>query len=272
MTELLDQETGEPGILVGKRLRAAREAQGFSIQELARRLCLGARQIEALENGDLDKLPGKTFIRGIVRNYAGIVHLEAEPLLALLDQIKNLVTPKLTLPESTHAVIPTVQQATSGNQNGLIAAAIILVTVAVTLYFLAPFLDLSRIWNNGQSEASRHDPAPELPVKEPFAEDGISAAPSTLPAEDTESMTPAKEGPRTLQFLFSGEAWVEVRDKDNRILVSGRFAAEQTQVVNGWPPFSVTVGDTTRVQLYDDGKEVPLKPSGETRTARVRLP
>jgi len=285
MTEPLDQDVGNAGILVGERLRAAREAEGLSVQELSGRLCLSARQVEALENGDLDKLPGKTFIRGIVRNYANLVHLDAEPLLSLLDQIKNLVTPKLAPPESTRVVIPSTRQSISKGQSGLIVAGILLVTLAVALYFLAPFLGLSEVWSSGQNDARHHDSTLELPLVMPssgfdiLAPSSLAASPSgtplTLPTQNTESITPpefpVKEEPRTLQFLFSGEAWIEVRDKDNRILVSGIFAAKQTQAVSGWPPFSVTVGDATRVKLYDEDKEVPLKPASD-RTARVRLP
>ncbi|MBK9351380.1 MAG: helix-turn-helix domain-containing protein [Sulfuritalea sp.] len=44
-----------------------------------------ARQIEALERDDYASLPGSTAVRGLVRNYAKFLKLDAAPLLAQLD-------------------------------------------------------------------------------------------------------------------------------------------------------------------------------------------
>ena len=47
--------------------------------DVAQTLKLGVRQVEALENGDWGGLPGATFIRGFVRNYARLVQVDAAP-------------------------------------------------------------------------------------------------------------------------------------------------------------------------------------------------
>jgi cytoskeleton protein RodZ len=63
-------------------LASARQAAGLSIEEAARQLKFAPRQIEALEAGQLQRLPGGTFVRGMVRNYARLLRIDAEPLLA----------------------------------------------------------------------------------------------------------------------------------------------------------------------------------------------
>ena len=63
-------------------LASARQAAGLSIEEAARQLKFAPRQIEALEAGQLQRLPGGTFVRGMVRSYAKLLHIDAEPLLA----------------------------------------------------------------------------------------------------------------------------------------------------------------------------------------------
>ena len=67
----------------GKVLAEARERLGLSVAEVARQLRLSPRQIEALEADDHASLPGKTFLRGFLRNYAKLLQLDPEPLLAL---------------------------------------------------------------------------------------------------------------------------------------------------------------------------------------------
>ena len=60
---------------VGARLRQAREMRSLSVSDIALSLKLGTRQIEALEDGDWEVLPGQTFIRGFVRNYARVLQI-----------------------------------------------------------------------------------------------------------------------------------------------------------------------------------------------------
>ena len=73
--------TASPGML----LRAARERIGLSIGDVAMRLRMGVRQIDALERGDYAVLPTGTFLRGFVRNYAKAVNADAEQAIRLLE-------------------------------------------------------------------------------------------------------------------------------------------------------------------------------------------
>ena len=73
--------TASPGML----LRAARERIGLSIGDVATRLRMGVRQIDALERGDYAALPTGTFLRGFVRNYAKAVNADAEQAIRLLE-------------------------------------------------------------------------------------------------------------------------------------------------------------------------------------------
>ncbi|MCL2590459.1 MAG: DUF4115 domain-containing protein [Betaproteobacteria bacterium] len=66
-------------------LRRAREARGESLNDIARTLKLSAHQLEALENGRFDVLPGPTFVRGFLRNYARYLDIPPEPLLEVVS-------------------------------------------------------------------------------------------------------------------------------------------------------------------------------------------
>ena len=65
----------------GGALRTARENQGLSIQDIASRLRLGSKQIEALETDNFTTLPEPTIVRGFIRNYAKQLKINVEPLL-----------------------------------------------------------------------------------------------------------------------------------------------------------------------------------------------
>ena len=62
----------------GAYLRASREAAGLSVDVVAQQLKLAPRQVRAIEEDDYARLPGRTFVRGFVRNYARLLGIEAE--------------------------------------------------------------------------------------------------------------------------------------------------------------------------------------------------
>jgi cytoskeleton protein RodZ len=66
----------------GEILRAERERQSLGVADVAARLRLSVRQIEAIEAGDYDSLPGKAFVRGFLRNYAKLLRLDQDSVLS----------------------------------------------------------------------------------------------------------------------------------------------------------------------------------------------
>jgi cytoskeleton protein RodZ len=68
----------------GLLLREAREQAGLSIDAVAQQLKLAPRQVKALEDSEFGLLPGRTFVRGFVRNYARLLHLDIDVVLAAL--------------------------------------------------------------------------------------------------------------------------------------------------------------------------------------------
>lgn len=60
----------------GAKLRAAREAQGLSIQDVASRTRIAQRQLEAIERDDYAALPGIPYAVGFARAYARAVDMD----------------------------------------------------------------------------------------------------------------------------------------------------------------------------------------------------
>lgn len=88
-------ESLEPG--VGKLLATARQVKGLSTSDVADKLKLTARQIEALEAEEFDKLPAAVFVRGFIRNYARLLGLDAAQLIANLGEMQG-ATQNITVP------------------------------------------------------------------------------------------------------------------------------------------------------------------------------
>lgn len=79
--ELADQSPDAAArVSAGERLRAAREAQELSLDEVAVRTRVPKRMLEAIETGDHAALPATTYSAGFVKVYAQVVGLDPRDL------------------------------------------------------------------------------------------------------------------------------------------------------------------------------------------------
>jgi cytoskeleton protein RodZ len=67
----------------GARLRGAREARGLTIEAAAERLRLNVALVLAMEEDRLALLGAPVFVRGHLRNYAALLGLPEEEILAV---------------------------------------------------------------------------------------------------------------------------------------------------------------------------------------------
>ena len=91
----------------GASLAAAREEMNLSVADVARHLKLSAAQVEALEEGAYERLPGRVFVRGFLRNYAKLLGVDPLPLLRRIEH--EMPQPKVVdePPSAPEAVMPT---------------------------------------------------------------------------------------------------------------------------------------------------------------------
>ncbi|MGH8714152.1 MAG: helix-turn-helix domain-containing protein, partial [Casimicrobiaceae bacterium] len=193
--EVPDPDTGfRPGM----QLRAGREAAGLSIDQVAQQLKLAPRQVKALEDEDFGLLPGRTFTRGFLRNYARLLGLDADLLVAQLPdaaRAPSLESPALHSTGTTMAELPTTAARASNFGRWLIPLVLIACIVAAAAYE----------WQRGRlatpAEAPRsNDVAPAaapatststIPLPNPVSPE---AAPAAAPAPDA-ARAPAGNAP-----------------------------------------------------------------------------
>jgi cytoskeleton protein RodZ len=296
--EPMDNEQAEPahGALpgVGARLRVARELRQLDIADVAQTLKLGARQVEALENGNWDVLPGPTFVRGFVRNYARLLLIDPAPLMEQLDEALGATAVKLDVPENSHATMPSPGGRGLGRrERTAVFGGLLLLVIAGALYLLLPN-DLSALRERAQGlldSAARKEPpargpaAPSVPaatpaepvfppgatpqqVMNPQAQAPVEMAPAQLASAPAPV---ASAGDAPLRLVFSAESWVEVRDRGQNVVLSQRGAAGSEQGVSGQAPFSLIIGYAPGVKLFWRGQAVDLAPHSKGEVARLLL-
>ena len=66
----------------GRRLRVARQSRGLEIERIAAQLHLRPGIVDAIEQDHYEELPGAVFVAGYIRNYARLLGLDPQPLIA----------------------------------------------------------------------------------------------------------------------------------------------------------------------------------------------
>jgi cytoskeleton protein RodZ len=255
----------------GRALAAAREARCMSLADAAAQLRLHVRQVQAIEAEDMAALPEAPFVRGYVRNYAKLVDLPPEPLLALVNARLKPGDP-LRLHLSAAAVSPLHRTPREPISGRLVVGGVVALLCA--LAFLG-------WWTMRGETAPPPSTAVATPAPAPAREQDVQAAarPQEPAAEEEQAavVPPAETAAaasdsRALRLTFADRSWVEVRQADGTVLVSQNNAAGTTRVIEGKPPYLLVIGNASKVTLEYGGRTVDLAPSiSRDGVARLRL-
>jgi len=282
-------ERSDAGDGVGEELARARAALGYSVADVAQQLKFASRQIEALEQGRFEELPTGTFARGMVRAYARLLKLDAEPLV-------QRIAAQTATPDNAAAVasvrrpIPITDSARRTN----------LVYAALSLAILVVIAGVVFEWQRERSGAAKltfvpaaaraplqATQAPQDAAKAPqeapqLASSAMSvtamsvspggmAAPDPAPVQAPPPSTPAAEGLHRISLKFQRESWVEIRGRDGKVLTSQLNAGGTEQSVEGKPPFTLVIGNAQHVRLSYDDRPIDLAPHVKVEVARFTL-
>jgi cytoskeleton protein RodZ len=113
------------------------------------------------------------------------------------------------------------------------------------------------------------------PQATPAAEEAAPVEPApaeqSAPAPASPAVAPAPAGGAQLRLVVVQESWIEVRDRDNRLLFSQRLPAGSEQALTGAAPLSLAVGYAPGVRLTWRDTAVALAPHAKGDVARLVL-
>jgi len=75
---------------IGNYLKEKRETQGISLVEVERDLKIRRKYLLALEEGNIDIIPGKAYIVGYLRNYSKYLGIDEENINNIIQTYKNI--------------------------------------------------------------------------------------------------------------------------------------------------------------------------------------
>ncbi|MBL8496872.1 helix-turn-helix domain-containing protein [Nitrosomonas sp. JL21] len=288
---------------VGHILRKARMARGLSIDDVSRQLRLSNQQVEAIEKEDFGKLPGRTFLRGFVRNYANLCQLNPEPLLQMLPESEPARFHYEKTPLKNKNLSFSERRENSSNKRVMVL--ILLFAAVLGAYFVIENNDGQKLARPdhqaevkiGADKASVEIPLPlssgstETPASSSFETalqlpgqnspanaSNLTVQTLTLPIEskpviqEAEKPLPTLTDIGTLHFKFNADSWVKVVDGKNATILEQLRKGGSEQTITGKRPLSVVLGNATGVRLTYNDKDIDLSSyKKQDGTARLTL-
>ncbi|UYY57397.1 helix-turn-helix domain-containing protein [Sphingomonas sp. S2-65] len=230
----------------GARLRAAREAQGLDLAEIAVRTRIPQRHLEAIENADYSGLPSSTYAIGFAKAYARAVG--ADEVAVAHDIRGELGTlPERSAPPQYYPLEESGRMPSRGFAWVALVVAL-LVLVGVGLWYGT---DLFR---------------GTTPAEDVLASTGTASADSASNASvaAVPAAAPAAGGQVTL--VASETVWLRVRDRTGKRLFEKEMApGERFDVPRDAQDPVARTGRPDRVQVLINGSQVaPLGTGVET--------
>jgi cytoskeleton protein RodZ len=293
---------------IGEILRRERLKRNLELGQIAQELKIAPRFLEAIEAGQLDKLPGRLFTKSFTIQYARLLGLDEEKIAG---ELQRTLDPYPEVPASVEAPkpadsairVPRVEEWEAvgdsrfrWSSSSLSAAALV---VAVML-LCSGLYALYAWWQRAHRPVAVHQsppiaavqPAPPPPLVQPAppaasvqqspspavqpstAPTGTqppSAAPAPTPS--TEQPAPPVAGahpnaPVRVELTADEPVWVLVRS-DGKYFFSGTLGAQESRAFEATSTVLLRLGNAGGVTITLNGKPVgPVGPKGQVRTVQ----
>ena len=263
----------------GRRLAEARQAQNLTSADVARQLKLSVWQVDALEAGRYHQLPGPIFVRGFIRNYARLVKLDPGELLRAGGDSLPQPVARRDAPPSQDIPFPS-QEAPRWPLYAAAAAVIVGALAIYEFYWNVPeprvvqppaaSTAAASVKTTGVSVPAPTSGGEAQAVREASATT-IAVAPTAATAPQPDAERLPRPGERLLRLDFDDESWVEVRDRNERVIFSQLNRPGTQQLIHGLPPFSIVVGNAHGVRLTYEDRPVDLASHTKIDVARLIL-
>lgn len=250
----------------GAQLKHARESRGISLRQVATSTKISTMALEALERGDLSKLPGGIFSRAFVKAYALEVGLDPDEVIAQFlvelgehDSRRSTDEARPEVTADDRAFLELQRRAAVALRIGIVVLVLLIIGAVVwwKMTFGAPA---------GADAALSTPQAANAPAPVPTPPPAVVLEPA---ATATAATSPASTSPLWIELVTSDSCWVQVTT-DGTLIPARVMASGERQRFEATKEIVLQVGNAGAVSLTVNGKPgKSLGRMGDVRTVTI---
>ncbi len=241
-----DVEEIGSGETVGERLRAAREAQGLTLDAIAAQTRIPTRHLAALEAGEWATLPAPTYSIGFAKNYATVVGLDRAEIADQLRFEMGGTRPVSIQPEVFQPADPMRSM-----PKWLIIGAVIAVLLLLGIFSWLRNRDLE-------------------PASTPAAQAEVAPAPAAGLAATSPIKAQATNGAVSIAAL-AAPVWIRIRDGDQTLKIGNLAPGERFDLPATAKAPLLDAGRPEGLKITVGGRDVPAIGKSGRPVSKVSL-
>jgi len=237
---------------LGQELKRERELRGISLKEISSSTKINQKFLKALEEDQLEILPGEFFVKGILRSYAAALGLDG-------DYVLNKYHEEMITLEQTDRLAQRKQKIRTGFQKRFILP----LSVGAAVLGLI-ILSIVVVTRNQKSVPSSVIPKSRTPQ--------IREASPPPPAQPAQKLEIEEFKDLNLDLSFNQKTWIQVYADGTLVLDGLKFTGERANL-KAIGEFIIHVGNAGGLNFDLNGqKGKPFGPPGEViKNIRITL-
>lgn len=243
---------------LGRILKEGREGKGLSLRDVEESTKIRKKYLQALEEEDFEKIPGRTYARGFLKNYSNFLQLETDELLREFDaMVANSFKDKDYTPVRTAQGARAKGSSKTRSQDreskmfkiGLAILAVLIIFIGVNM-FGSDGPDIGIPQTGSQTEDNNQGNQ----GGEPGTNDnnGGQESPEPEPEPEPEPI----QGVRLEVAIIKSQCWIKVTS-DGNVVFSGTLNQGDTRTFEGDSEIVITLGNAGAAKLTYNGEELP---------------
>lgn len=262
-------------IEIGEKLRAARLAKGFTLDDIQQTTKIQKRYLNAIENGDFEQLPGDFYVRAFTKQFAQAVDLDSEELLVnapqeVIEPTTDLSNSRTDLDNVTRTGMDMEPTPADKFQNLIpkIIIGLLVVVVLVVIWVIALSLskgsdsqhavDTSSV-SVSSTKVNKADKIKESSTKETKKK----VAKKTKPSEKL-AITDGEVSGSTTTFKVSGTSV-----KKHNLVISSKYRTWVTVTTNDGTSLAnemLQANDSKQIDIPENATEISIRSGFATGT------
>lgn len=241
---------------LGEKLKETRESMGLSLRDVEEATKIRTKYIRALENEAFEEIPGKTYAKGFIKNYAKFLNVDPTEMLEAFEKhySKSFQEPEFTPASDVSEATPSMRE-NRLFKYGLVLAVILILFISSTL------------WSNYKNDKN---PVPQNPNTNNAAntpEEDKKSEVAEEPTEPDETQPPeVVKGVKLEIQIIKEQCWLKVIS-DGKELFAGTLNQGDQRVFEGDSEVVITLGNAGAAKVIYNGEELPpLGAEGEVVT------